>query len=283
MKKRLKNILLLLTLLFVALFIFRFIYGYAVTPNRYTAYDNQFFASASNTKKNYASKKHVVKSQTQAIHVDQKYEKIAEINTQSTTFEKEEKQVRAAITDFKGLIQFEQKSGNKGHRRLNLLIGVPPENFDMLYQRLITIGKVHDKQITKTDKTNEYKALNAKKTSLEKMRSALVELKSKGGKIQDFMALETRLLEIEEQLQALGVSLGDFDAENEFCTVQFSLNEGREVSISLMHRIKVALQWAIKYFLGLMMAFFFATLFAYFLVLFIDKIKFFDRLISGKG
>ncbi len=285
MKKQLKKIFFLLTLLFAALFVFRFIYGYTVTPNSYSAYDNQFFVSASSAKKNYASKQHVVKSQahTSTINVDQKYEKIAEINTQSSTFEKEEKQVREAITHFRGLTQFEQKSGNTGYRHLNLLIGVPPENFDALYQRLITIGKVRTKQITKTDKTNEYKALNAKKASLEKMRAALIELKSKGGKIQDFMALETRLLEIEEQLQTLGVSLGDFDAENEFCTVQFSLNEGREVTISLLHRVKVALQWSIKYFLALMVAFFFATLFAYLLVLLIDKLKIFERLLSEKA
>jgi len=43
------------------------------------------------------------------------------------------------------LIQFEQKSGNIGYRKLNLVIGVPPENFDAIYNQLITIGNVQAK------------------------------------------------------------------------------------------------------------------------------------------
>ena len=48
------------------------------------------------------------------------------------------------------------------------------------------------------------------------------------------MGLENRILEIEQQLQGLGVSLGNFDDENEFCTVHFSLLEGKEVKIGIM-------------------------------------------------
>ncbi len=278
-RARAKKILSWLGILFVALFIFRFIYGYTVTPSNSVAYDNRlFFEQATSVKKNYASKKYEVKNPQATTKVDQKYEKIAEITTKSSKFEKEEKQTRKAIEQYKALIQFEQKSGNIGYRNLNLVIGVPPENFDALYEQLVKIGYVQSKQITKTDKTNEYKELNAKKASLEKMRNALIELKSKGGEIREFMDLETRILEIESQLQELGVSLGDFDVENEFCTVKFTLLEGREVKIGFLHRIKVAFQWTIKWFLGLMVTLAFATMFAYFLALLVEQLKIFERL-----
>ncbi len=284
LKKRFKKILALLGILFVTLFVFRLIYGYTITPNSSHAYDRQFFEQATSVKKNYASKQYVVKNPTQAaIKVDQKYEKIAEISTKSSAFEKEEKQTRQAIKKYKALIQFEQKSGNVGYRNLNLVIGVPPENFDKLYEDLIKIGKVQSKQITKTDKTNEYKELNAKKSSLEKMRNALIELKSKGGEIREFMDLETRILEIESQLQALGVSLGNFDAENEFCTVKFALLEGKEIKISFLHRVKVAFQWTVKYFIGLMMSLSFASMFAYFSTLLIEQFKRFKKLFCDEG
>ena len=71
------------------------------------------------------------------MKVDQKYEKVAEIKTKSSKFIEEEKLARSKITALNALIQFEQKSVNKGHRQLNLLIGVPPENFDTLYNQLI--------------------------------------------------------------------------------------------------------------------------------------------------
>jgi hypothetical protein len=260
------------------------LYGYTKTVD-YNQNETVFFESISNSNRNYASKKYEVKSNSGAqlsTKVDQKYEKIAEIKTKSAKFEQEEKSTRGKIEKLDAIIQFEQKSGNKGYRKLNLVIGVPPENFDSLYLQLIKIGKVQAKQITKKDKTNEYKELNAKKKSLEKIRTSLIDLKSKGGKIEEYMDLENRILEIEQQLQGLGVSLGDFDDENEFCTVQFSLLEGKEVKIGIMQRIKVALEWTVKIYLRLMTTLFFLTLFAYFLLLGIDKLKLIERLVNKK-
>lgn len=284
-KKKLKKTILKLVLLFLILFVFRLLYGYTktfdTTPNQ-----TQFFDNISNSKRNYASKKYKVKSNgvSQAtVKVDQKYEKIAEVKTKSSDFEEEEKSSRKTIEKLNALIQFEQKSGNKGYRKLNLVIGVPPENFDALYDELIKIGKIQAKQITKKDKTNEYKELNAKKQSLEKIRTSLIGLKAKGGKIEEYMDLENRILEIEQQLQGLGVSLGDFDDENEFCTVKFSLLEGKEIKIGTMQRVKVALEWTVKIYLRIMIILFFLSLFAYIVLLAIDKLKLFEKIMSRKG
>lgn len=283
-KKRLKKLMGWLLFIFMVLFIFRFVYGFTKTFDT-TENQIQFFDNISSTRRNYATKKYEVKSSApnqSAIKVDQKYEKVAEIKTTTTEFENEEKSSRKTIEKLDALIQFEQKSGNKGYRRLNLVIGVPPENFDALYEELIKVGTTQAKQITKKDKTNEYKELNAKKKSLEKIRTSLIELKSKGGKIDEYMSLENRILEIEQQLQELGVSLGDFDDENEFCTVQFSLSEGKKVKIGMMQRVKVALEWTVKIYLRIMITLFFLTLFAYVVLLGIDKLKLIEAIINRK-
>jgi hypothetical protein len=282
-KNPFKRIVAILLLGFVLLFIFRLIYGYTLTTDGTSSGQSQFLESFIVDRKNYASIKYQVKSENAAqssISVDQKYEKVAEINTKSSQFEDEEIQTRKEIEKHKALIQFEQKSGNEGNRKLNFIIGVPPENFDSLYNKLIHIGKVQAKQITKKDKTNEYKELNAKKVSLEKTRNSLIDLKAKSGRIEEYMQLENQILSIEQELQALGVSLGDFDDENEFCTVQFSLLEGKEAAISFIHRLKVALEWTIKYYLGIMATLFFLSLFAYILTLTIDKLKILEKIIK---
>ncbi len=188
--------------------------------------------------------------------------------------------MRANIKSNNALIQFEQKNGNVGSRKLHLLIGVPPEKFDFLYEQLIKIGEVQSKQITKKDKTNEYKELNAKKASLEQIRTSLIDLKSKGGDIAEYIGLENRILEIERQLQDLGVNLGDFDDENEFCTVKFSLVEGKEMKISVIHRLKVALEWTVKIYLKIFTTLVFITFFIYLLLLSIDKLKLFERMMK---
>ncbi len=279
--QRLRKPLLLLFSLFVILFVFRLIYGYVKTSED-NSDEVHFFESISNVKRNFASKEYS-KSEAGApvaasIKVDQKYEKIAEINTKSSQFEEEEKQVRKNVEFNNAIIQFEQKTGNDGYRRLHLVIGVPPEKFDTLYNSLAKIGKIQSKQITKKDKTNEYKELNARKTSLEKTLLSLRDLKAKGGQIAEFINLENRILEIEQELQDLGVNLGDFDSENEFCTVKFSLAEGKEITISFIHRLKVALEWTVPIYLKLATSLLFVVLIAYLFLLITDKLKLLERL-----
>ncbi len=63
------------------------------------------------------------------------------------------------------------------------------------------VGTVKSMQVTKTDKTNEYRNINAKKVSLEKTRNTLLELASKPGRIDEYMSLTNRILEIEQELQ----------------------------------------------------------------------------------
>lgn len=277
-KKHIKTTIALLLLVFIGLFVFRLSYGYQTQPNGMipgTENTESFhlLSPSSSIRKNYASKKYQQTSGLTSLAVDQKYEKIADIKSFTTQFEAMEKKIRLQIKEYDGLIQFENKSGNNGYRKLNLVIGIPPENFDSIYSRLTTVGKIQSKQITKTDKTNEYKELNAKKTSLEKIRASLIELKSKGGRIDEYMQLENRILEIEQQLQALGVSLGNFDDENEFCTVNVLLSEGKVTEIGIMHRVKVALEWTLKTYIMLMFALGLMTLFGYLLLLSIEKIR----------
>ena len=280
--RKYKKFIVILLLAFLALFLFRLAYGYTkeVTPEHSFAVTD-FLQIPQHERKNYASKKYRVIAGQSPVRVDQKYEKIAEISSRTSEFDKVEAKVREQIAVEHGLIQFENKSGNKGARRMHLVIGVPPENFDAIYAQLTLFGKIVSKQITKKDKTNEYKELNARKSSLQNIRASLVELKSKGGKIEEYMQLENRILEIDQQLQDLGVSLGNFDDENEFCTVKFSLSEGQELQISLLHRLKVAMEWTIKTYLKIMATLFFLSLFAYFVLLGIEKMRLLQRINKG--
>ncbi|MES0491298.1 MAG: DUF4349 domain-containing protein [Leptospirales bacterium] len=57
-----------------------------------------------------------------------------------------------------------------------MAIGIPPENFDKTVKELSGIGNLKSIVINKTDKTNDYNKLTAKKKSLEKTKNALIKL-----------------------------------------------------------------------------------------------------------
>lgn len=245
---------------FAVLFLFRLGYGYATHPAGGT--ENEQVAGRSSTSFSYTGKNYASKgakpgsgsrpspgSQT-PLSVDQKYEKVGTVSTKSKDYESDEAKIRGVIERVGGLIQFEQSSGLESQRSLHLAIGVVPEKFDLLISELRGFGTLMSIRIDKNDKTNEYKMLQAKRTSLDSTKKSLLALKNMGtGSIEELIRLEDKISQTESQIQDLGVNLGDYDSENEFCTVKCSLLEiatHTSPSIGWLHRIKVAGEWSVK-------------------------------------
>ena len=269
MKKTVQKSIIVFIIGFLGLFLFRLVYGYVVYPQNNiteTALLNQLVNSESRlassfSTRNYASKKIIRQTASSVkapMSVDQKYEKVASVSSKSTKFEEAENRTRQLIKSFNALIQFEQKSGLKNNRYLHLAIGVDPTKFEEMTDSLAKIGKLVAFRVDKVDKTSEFKNLQVKKVSLEKNLASLKSFKSHGGKLEELIALEGKILEMEEKIQSLGIDLGEFDEENEFCTIKYTLEEFKvkENKISLVHRLKTAFEWTIEYYaylLGLLL------------------------------
>jgi len=195
-----------------------------------------------NSRKNYASVKQA--QQSPGIANSQKYEKIASISQLTQSFDADRKRVETAIADHGGTIQLERASGLAGSRILHLGIGVPPEKFDPFIDAVRAAGRTYQIEIVKNDKTNEYLQLRAKRTTLEKARAALETLKEQGGSTDERVKVQNRLTEIEQQIQDLGVELGDFDNQNELCTVKLTLAErAGPAPMPLGRRMMLAAEW----------------------------------------
>lgn len=277
-KSRLFRLCLILLGLFLLLFFARLIYGYYAYPDGLSAdtrmREPSLMDSSYVGKRNYAGSQYMIAGQPGAV--DQKYEKVASLLAETAQFTEDEERTRAAISAYNAIIQFENGRGTQGNRSLSLAIGVQPDSFDALSAELKGIGVLRSMEVSKTDTTNEFLDLKAKRISLEKTRAALMDLRSLGGNIDELMKLQNRILEIEEELQSLGVALGDFDEVNAFCTVRFSLYEHIPAggsAISLSHRVRVALFWAAEVYLGLMAILCLTTLAAFFTLLAIDRLN----------
>jgi hypothetical protein len=287
MKHRIKKALFCVALGFVAMLGLRMIYGYLSLPEQTALSDQSIgrgalsdaltFREGGISKLNYASEKFRVQrgESAEPLSVDQKYEKVASVVSKTNAFDEDEKSVRGLTKTHNALIQFEQSTGLPGSRHVELTIGVPPDRFDAMVAELQRIGELSSIRVDKTDKTNEYKELKAKRASLEKTREALSSLKSKGGRIEEFTNLENRILEIDEQIQETGVKLGDYDQENEFCTVKLSLVEkgAARPGISFRHRLVVALVWTIRYYTILLGLLFFGAALTLLVVVILQRLN----------
>ena len=286
-RKKIGRISLWFGLFFIVLFLFRLSYGYwGARPN--TGGDDAsggFFSSLRNMKRNYASEKVKADNTAQADHgsftASQQFEKTAKVRSKTTQFERDDSLIRKTAGSFDAVIQYEESLGKKGNRELYLSMGVPPTRFDSFYRAVQQIGQLRSTVITKIDKTNEYRQLNAKKTSLEQTLASLNELKNKAGAISDFVSLHDKILEIETQLQELGVDLGNYNTENELCTLQFALYEGTPgVKAGLFQRIRTSLEWTIKYYAASVVALAGILACAFLLLLIVDKLQIFSGIVA---
>lgn len=284
---------------FLVLFFIRLVYGYTTNDKEVGNYYNIQQTNANIpgqgqqsynfdlSRKNYASEKKQSGGSSVTQKFDQKYEKVGSLSSSSQEFDKDEKNTRELIKTFKAIIQYEESSGLGGRRLINLGIGVNPDKFDDMIVEIKKIGKLESIQIHKTDKTNEYSDLNAQKISLEKTRDSLISYKSKGGRIEELINLENKISEIEDSIQKLGVKLGEFDTENEFCTIKFSLRETiKAVKANwfsvFAQRLKVAFEWTIKYYLLLSIISLVGAICTLVLIIILEKLKVLSTLLNLK-
>jgi hypothetical protein len=209
-------------------------------------------ASASLKKANYASERILVPQGPAQQVLEQKYEQVADIRSRSPDFEADVKKLRSIAAAAQAVVQRENANGLPGSRSLSLSLGVVPAAFDSTVESLRAVGKLLSITSSKTDRTAEFKALEAKRLSLEKTRDGLKALRRAGASLSDLVALETKILEIEGQIQELGVSLGDFSESNSFCTIDIGLEESapRDAARVLAAALD-ALGWALLVELGL--------------------------------
>lgn len=235
---------------FGLLFGLRLGYGYWTHPEGSRVADDAGAEAAdfSYERKNYASRKLARGTAAAPLVVDQKYEKVAALRTRTKDFPADERRVFAAVADSEGLVQFEQRAGLEGRRVLHLAVGVDPARFDALTAALRTVGELRSLEVHKVDRTNEFRELKATQTALVKTRDALAGLKGPdSGRLEERVQLEERILAVDERIQQLGVQLGEFDDENEFCTVKLTLAEAAPpavLHIPLADRARVAFEWA---------------------------------------
>jgi Domain of unknown function (DUF4349) len=235
---------LLAALLFVALFALRLLLAPSLMRDGGPGPSSEQ-QSFENSRKNYASAKQQSAVPTAAPAADvQKYEKIATLAQASGAFDDDKTRMTQVITAHQGIVQLERQTGLTGRRSLFLGIGVPPDKFEAFIDAAKAIGRNVQIDVVKNDKTNDYLQLKAKRTTLEKARAALEGISSSGGSVDERVNVQNRLTEIEEKIQELGVSLGEFDTQNELCTVNLTLTETRiRREQSLPRRLFEALEW----------------------------------------
>lgn len=281
MKRNIKRALIIFLVTYLILFAGRLIYVLNSNNN-----DSSFIQMLSRSsvnydttngsmlKQNFASSKIVVKDEaTKTVTVDQKYEKVGFITSTTKNFDNDNKTLRDTIKDDSAVVQFENNTGTKGKRILELSIGVHPDKFDSFVEKVKNIGSAVEFRIAKNDKTSEYKSLMAQQITLQNTKASLVKLKENGGSIAELINLENRILEIEQQLQNFGVQLGNFNEENELCTVKLTLKEKGADKMLVLKNVLNTILWTTACYALIILSIIMTTIGIYLVLIVVEKVR----------
>lgn len=210
-------------LVFLVLFGFRI--GFGPLASGHEAGGGRAQQSIQVARKNYATAKLSAGHAGPHAGDSQKYEKVATLTELTDNYEADLKRIDSLVAAHGGIVQLESATGLAGRRTRYLGIGVPPDRFDAFVAAAAAVGKSAQVDILKIDRTNEYLQLRAKRTTLEKALAGLEAITAAGGSIDERIRAQVKQTEIEQRIQELAVSLGEFDAQNELCTVKLTLRE----------------------------------------------------------
>lgn len=158
------------------------------------------------------------------------------LSIQTLEYEKSAASIRKKIKDAGGFSEAESErdndyywyshsSGSGSTRYLSITARIPSEKFEDFINSLSGDGKVMSRSVNAENISQVYANKETYKKSLEKEQERLLEMMDKAETIEDMITVESRLSEVERQLNVYKTDLAQMDKDVEFSTVYIELKE----------------------------------------------------------
>ena len=158
------------------------------------------------------------------------------LSIQTLEYEKSAASIRKKIKDAGGFSEAESErdndyywyshsSGSGNTRYLSITARIPSEKFEDFINSLSGDGKVMSRSVNAENISQVYANKETYKKSLEKEQERLLEMMDKAQTIEEMITVESRLSEVERQLNVYKTDLAQMDKDVEFSTVYIELKE----------------------------------------------------------
>lgn len=161
---------------------------------------------------------------------------------QTLEYEKSVKALKEAVRSSGGIIQSETESNNnyswyydsadktRDNRNLYLTVRIPTEKYEAFVDSLEQYGQVMNKSQSAENISRTYNDKKTYITSLETEQKRLLEMMDKAETIEDMMAVEERLTEVQRQLNQYKTQLDAMDMDVAYSTVTLSVQEVQKIA-----------------------------------------------------
>ena len=186
------------------------------------------------------------------------------LSIQTLEYDKSAASIRKKIKDAGGFSEAESESdndyywynynsGSRNTRYLSITARIPSEKFEDFINSLSGDGKIMSRSVNAENISQVYANKETYKKSLEKEQERLLEMMDKAETIEDMITVESRLSEVERQLNVYKTDLAQMDKDVEFSTIYIELKEVKRYteevnSTTFAEEVKYAFEDAINSF-----------------------------------
>ena len=161
----------------------------------------------------------------------------ASLSLQSLEYEKSAASIRRKIKEAGGFSEAESEydkdynwyrytdSSSDHTRSLSITARIPSDKFEAFLNSLDGDGKVMSKSVNAENISQVYANKETYKKALEKEQERLLAMMDKAESIDDMIAVESRLSDVERQLNSYKTDLAQMDKAVEYSTVYIDLQE----------------------------------------------------------
>ena len=118
-----------------------------------------------------------------------------------------------------------ESSASRNTRTLNITARIPSEKFEAFLNSLSGDGKIMSKSVNAENISQTYANKESYKKALEKEQERLLAMMDKAQTIDEMIAVEARLSEVERQLNTYKTDLAAMDKDVEYSTIALNVAE----------------------------------------------------------
>lgn len=171
------------------------------------------------------------------------------LNIQTKEYEDSVSKLRALVREYSGLVESEEEyeegsyyTGNETKKlwALYTTVRIPTEKYSDFMSGSAEIGNVVSRSSSAENISRRYNDVSAQIEALEKQQTRLLEMMDEAKTIEDMIAVEDRLSEVQYQLNSLKTDRESMDTDIAYSTVTIVLREVRvyaEINESFLQRL----------------------------------------------
>lgn len=180
------------------------------------------------------------------------YTREARLGATSRRFDTDVAAVLKIIAEHNASIRLETNEGVTPRRNFQVIIRAPVDRFDSCVAKLKGVGEVVTASVSKEDKSSEVRERFAERDALRSHLEALSKLRSTDGDVADLVKLESTIQDVEEKIQKLSLTLGEYVQDESYNNINYALREQVLLNVDrerypITYRLAIAFGWAVQW------------------------------------